>query len=136
MGTNSRGVHFSSMIETPQTLLDWTNVLLTVATIGFGAIGYLAPSYTMEKLALKPDGGKLGYSEIRAANGALFIGLGTAAIFIGSPVAFAMIGFAYAGAAFGRFTSIIADDSGTPTSWSFLAVEIVFAASLIWFNLT
>lgn len=124
-----------SMLYIPDAPLDWVNLTLMVATIIFGAIGYLAPRFTMEKLDLKPGGSALGFSEIRAASGALFIGLGLAAILINSPIAFAMVGFAYAGAALGRFTSIVADGSGALTSWSFLAVEIAFAATLISVNL-
>jgi len=118
------------------TALDGLNTVLMIATIVFGAIGYLKPRFTLEKLDLQTDGSPLGLSEIRAANGALFVGLGAAALFIATPISFAMVGFAYAGAALGRITSIFADNSGAKTSWIFFMVEVAFAALLIGLNLT
>ncbi|MEO0870649.1 MAG: DUF4345 domain-containing protein [Pseudomonadota bacterium] len=87
------------MLDLDITAIDSLNAVLMIATIVFGAIGYLKPRFTLEKLDLQTDGSPLGLSEIRAANGALFVGLGAAALFIATPIAFAMVGFAYAGAA-------------------------------------
>lgn len=111
------------------------NLLAALATIGFGAIGWLAPRYTMAVLDLATDGSALGLSEIRAASGALFVGLGLAALLLRDPLVFVVVGAAYAGAALGRATSIALDGSGSTTSWTFLAVEIAFAAWLILANL-
>ncbi|MEO0730400.1 MAG: DUF4345 family protein [Pseudomonadota bacterium] len=110
--------------------VDMLNVIGALATIAFGAIGWLAPRFTMAKLDLATDGSALGLSEIRAANGALFVGLAVAAISIGQPLAYVMLGFMYAGAAIGRLTSIVFDGSGQMTSWSFLAAEVALAT---WF---
>jgi len=116
-------------------MIDFINVLMMLATIGFGLIGWLAPGYTMEKLDLlcKP-GTTVGMSEIRAANGALFVGLGVAALVYGQPIGYAMVGFAYTGAAIGRLTSIVVDKSGERITYAFVSAEIVFAAWLVLVN--
>ncbi|MFD0916503.1 DUF4345 family protein [Pseudahrensia aquimaris] len=111
------------------------NIIAMLATIGFGMIGWLKPRYTMEKLDLKTGDSTLGLSEIRAANGALFVGLGIGAIVISLPIAFVMVGCAYAGAAIGRLTSIIVDKSGQSISLSFFAAEVALAVFLVWSNI-
>lgn len=115
-------------------MIDVLNAGAAVATIGFGAIGWLAPRYTMEKLDLATDGSALGLSEIRAANGALFVIAGLAALLIATPMAYLMLGMIYAGAALGRGTSIVLDGSGQTTSYAFIAAEIGLAAWLIGAN--
>lgn len=100
------------------------NILAMVLTIGFGTIGWLWPRYTMGVLDLTTDGSTLGLSEIRAASGALFVGLGLCGLLLRQPAAFVTVGAAYLGAATGRLTSILLDGSGSVTAWSFFAVEI------------
>lgn len=116
-------------------MIEIINVLAILATVGFGLIGWLAPSYTMDKLdlAAKP-GSTLGFSEIRAASGALFVGLGIGALVIGAPWGYAMMGFGYLGAATGRITSIIIDNSGQKVSWSFFAAESALGLWLVLAN--
>ena len=115
-------------------MIDLINTIAMLATIAFGAIGWLAPRYTMEKLDLKPVNSRLGLSEIRAANGALFVGLGVAALVSNQPVGYAMVGFAYAGAAIGRLTGILVDQITKSTAYMFCAVEAVLAVWLIYVN--
>ncbi|MXQ07657.1 DUF4345 domain-containing protein [Alphaproteobacteria bacterium GH1-50] len=116
-------------------MIDAINILLALASIGLGAIGWLAPRYTMGVLDLETNGSTMGTSEIRAASGALFIGLGLGALILGSPIAYAMIGFAWAGAAVGRVTSIALDEAPTRRTWGFAATEIVVAGLLLALNL-
>lgn len=116
-------------------MTDILNVLLALVSVGFGAIGWLAPRYTMELLDLTADGSTMGVSEIRAASGALFIGLGLGAMVLNEPLAYAMIGFAWGGAAIGRLTSIIADDAPTRQTYVFFAVEVLVAGTLLTLNL-
>ncbi|MEM1371262.1 MAG: DUF4345 family protein [Pseudomonadota bacterium] len=116
-------------------MIDAINIAAMIATIAFGAIGWLAPRYTLAKLDLTPTDSNFGISEIRAANGALFVGLGAAALVIQEPLGYAMVGFAYAGAAIGRLTGIVLDRVTKSTAYTFCAVEIVFAAWLIYVNL-
>ncbi len=114
--------------------MDIINILLVLLSVGFGLIGWLAPKYTMDTLDLKPGATSMGFSEIRAASGALFVGLGVGAFLLGDPVAYAMIGFAWGGAAVGRATSLVLDGQ-TRSKWIFFAVEVVVAVVALWANL-
>ena len=115
--------------------MDLLNILFALLSIGFGAIGWLAPRYTMDKLdtATKNDS-TMGVSEVRAASGALFVGLGVGALLTGLPGAYAAIGFAWGGGAVGRLTSIVLDGSSR-TKWIFFAVEAVVGILAITINL-
>ncbi|WP_172330365.1 DUF4345 family protein [Mangrovicoccus sp. HB161399] len=107
------------------------NMAAMAATILFGLVGFLAPGYTLQVLSLATvDGSTMGMSEIRAANGALFVGLGLAGLLVKSPVALQVVGAAYAGAAAGRLAGIVIDGAGMQAVW-FFAVEAAFAAWLI-----
>ena len=114
--------------------MDILNPLIALVSIGFGLIGWLAPRYTMEVVDLRPGPTGMGPSEVRAASGALFVGLGVGALVIGTPLAYAMIGFAWGGAAVGRLTSLIVDGQ-TQKKWGFFACEATVAAIGLMFNL-
>ncbi len=116
-------------------MIDLVNILLALASIGLGVVGWLAPAYTMQLLDLRRGDTTMGVSEIRAASGALFVGLGLGALLIGTPEAYLMVGCAWGGAAIGRITSILADDAPTRRTWGFFLTETVVAALLIGFNL-
>ncbi len=116
-------------------MVDFINILLALASVGLGAIGWLAPRYTMGVLDLATSGSTMGVSEIRAASGALFIGLGLGAIALGTPSAYAMVGFAWGGAAIGRLTSLAVDEAPTRRTWGFAATEIAVAGLLLALNL-
>ncbi|KIN64963.1 Coproporphyrinogen III oxidase [Sulfitobacter noctilucicola] len=112
-------------------LTDIINVLLALLSIGFGAIGWLAPAYTMRMLDMTDTGSTMGLSEVRAASGALFVLAGIGALVLWTPAAFAMIGFIWGGGALGRLTSLIVDGS-TRLKWIFFASEFaVFAVALM-----
>lgn len=112
------------------------NIALALVSIGLGGFGWLAPRYTLETLDLQTKGNStMGVSEMRASAGALFIGLGVGAIFFGTPVAYAMVGFAWAGAAIGRVTSILRDEAPTRKTYVFAAIEIAVAVVLLAINL-
>jgi len=116
-------------------MVDLINILLACISIGLGAIGWLAPRYTMQILDMAPVGSTMGLSEIRAASGALFIGLGVGALLLGTPIGFAMVGFAWAGAAIGRLTSILADGYQNTRKITFFVVEASVAGVLLAINL-
>lgn len=111
------------------------NVLLALASIGLGLVGWLAPRYTMAVLDLETAGSTMGVSEIRAASGALFVGLGLGALFLAEPFAYAMVGFAWGGAAIGRLTSIVKDEQPTQRTWGFFLTEVAVAVTLLAINL-
>ncbi len=111
--------------------MDILDTVIALVSIGFGLIGWLAPAYTMDVLDLRPGPSPMGPSEVRAASGALFVGLGLGVLWLGTPTAVAMLGFAWGGAAVGRATSL-ALDGATTRKWGFFVVEAVVAALALW----
>lgn len=113
-------------------MIDTVNTLACLLTIGFGLFGFLAPRYTASVLDLAPTGSTMGLSELRASVGGLFVVAGLAALWLGDPVAYAMIGFAFAGAAAGRVLSLLLD---TPPVGKVLVFGGIEAALAAWFLL-
>ncbi|MEM9710182.1 MAG: DUF4345 family protein [Pseudomonadota bacterium] len=116
-------------------MIDTINIGLALLSAGLGLIGWLAPRYTLATLDLTTTGSTMGLSEIRAASGALYVVLSLGAVLLASPVAYAMLGFAWAGAALGRLTSIFADEQPTQRTWSFFWIEAAVAGALLALNL-
>jgi len=114
--------------------MDLLNPLLALISIGLGLVGWLAPRLTMEIVDLRPGETPMGPGEVRAASGALFVGLGLGALLIGTPTAYLMLGFVWAGAAVGRATSLALDGT-TSKKWGFFACELVVAALALGPNL-
>lgn len=115
-------------------ILDWINVAIALVTIIFGAIGWLAPRYTMDTVDLVDGGSTMGASEVRAASGALFVMAGLGALLLATPSGYAMLGFIWAGGALGRVTSLIIDGQ-TRKKWIFFGTELVVAGLALWLNL-
>ena len=113
------------------TLINW---MLALLSIGFGALGWLKPDYTMRTLDLRDTGSGMGKSEIRAASGALFVMAGIGALILATPAAFAMIGFIWGGGALGRLTSLVLDGA-TRLKWIFFASEAAIAVIALSVNL-
>lgn len=114
--------------------MDILNLIFVIASIGLGLFGWLAPKYTMSTLNITGHTDTMGMSEVRASAGALFVGMGLGALILGTPAAYAMIGFCWLGAATGRLTSCIVD-GGTRKKWTFFAVEIAVGLGAILWNL-
>ncbi|NNE53271.1 MAG: DUF4345 family protein [Sulfitobacter sp.] len=114
--------------------MTYINWLLALLSIGFGALGWLAPKYTMETVDLSDGGSTMGMSEVRAASGALFVFAGVGALILGTPAAYAMIGFIWGGGAIGRATSLILDGT-TRLKWIFFASEVAVAVVALGINL-
>ena len=114
--------------------MEFINPVLALVSIALGLIGWLAPRYTMEVVDLRPGTSPMGFGEVRAASGALFVGLGIGALVLGTPLAYAMIGFAWGGAAIGRLTSLVLDGQ-TRQKWVFFGCEAVVAALALAINL-
>ena len=115
-------------------MIELVNIGLALFSVALGLFGWLAPRYTMEVVDLQKGPSSMGLSEVRAASGALFVGLGVGAIFLATPAAYAMIGFAWGFAAIGRLTSIVLDGA-TQKKWGFFACEIAVGAALIGLNI-
>ncbi|MGJ8590203.1 MAG: DUF4345 family protein [Yoonia sp.] len=114
--------------------MDILNIIFALLSIGLGCFGWLAPRYTMGALDLKGGETTMGMSEVRASAGALFVGMGVGAIWLGTPEAYLMLGFCWAGAAMGRFTSLVMDGA-TRQKVTYFAVEAVVGVAAIVLNL-
>ncbi|MFK7881887.1 DUF4345 family protein [Roseobacter sp.] len=111
--------------------MDILNFSATLLTIGFGLFGFLAPRYTASALDLAPTHSTMGLSEMRASVGGLFVVAGCAALWIDEPVAYAMLGFAFVGAALGRVLSLFFDHPPRKKVLLFGGIEAVLAASFL-----
>lgn len=116
-------------------MTDILNIMAALLTIGFGLFGFLAPAYTAAALDLAPTQSTMGYSEMRASVGGLFVVAGIAAIWLGTPTAYAMLGFAFAGAALGRVVSLVLDNPPLAKVLVFGGIEAALALWLILANL-
>jgi hypothetical protein len=116
-------------------MTDSLNLLACLLTIGFGLFGFLAPRYTASALDLVPQDSTMGLSEMRASVGGLFVVMGAAALWIDQPLAYAMIGIAFAGAALGRLVSLALDDPPRRKVLLFGGIEASLALWLILGNL-
>lgn len=111
------------------------NITAAVLTIGFGLFGFLAPAYTANALDLAPTNSTMGLSEMRASVGGLFVVTGIAVLWLNAPMAYTMLGVVYAGAALGRFLSVILDNPPLVKALTFGGIEAVLALWLIVANL-
>jgi hypothetical protein len=116
-------------------MADFLNILCALLTIGFGLFGFLAPRYTASALDLATTDSTMGLSEMRASVGGLFVVAGAAALWLDAPLAYAMIGFAFVGAALGRVLSLIFDKPPLAKVLVFGGIEAALAACLLTVNL-
>ena len=111
-------------------MIDFLNIVACLLTIAFGLFGFVAPRYTADALDLTPTKSTMGLSEMRASVGGLFVIAGIAALWLNEPLAYAMIGFCFVGAALGRILSLILDKPPVKKVILFGAIE---AALALWF---
>ncbi|WP_299374786.1 DUF4345 family protein [uncultured Tateyamaria sp.] len=117
-------------------MIDMINIFAALLTVAFGLFGFVAPRYTASALDLVPTGSTMGLSEMRASVGGLFVVAGLAAIWLGAPLGYAMIGFAFTGAALGRVLSLAFDQPPLRKVVIFGGVEAVLAAWFLSANLS
>ena len=79
---------------------------------------------------LAVEGGR-GITEIRTILGALFVGLGAAAIYFNKPETYQMLGITYLVMAVVRGISIFVDDSLVSSNTISVVVELAFGILLI-----
>jgi hypothetical protein len=116
-------------------MIDILNVIAALVTVVFGLFGFIAPRYTANTLDLAPTNSTMGLSEMRASVGGLFVVSGLAALCLDAPLAYAMVGFAYAGAAAGRVVSLFLDKPPMKKLLVFGGIEAALALWLIAANL-
>ncbi len=107
------------------------NVIAALLTIGFGMFGFLAPAWTATSLDLAPTNSTMGLSEMRASVGGLFVVTGLAVLWLNNPMAYAMLGVVYAGAALGRFVSVLLDNPPLIKAMTFGGIELILAVWLV-----
>ncbi|MEM9576272.1 MAG: DUF4345 family protein [Pseudomonadota bacterium] len=112
-------------------MMDTLNIVAALLTTGFGLFGFLAPRYTASVLDLAPTESTMGLSEMRASVGGLFVVAGLAAIWLDDPLAYAMIGFAFSGAALGRIISLVFDRPPIGKVMIFGGIELALALWLL-----
>ncbi|MGD1882698.1 MAG: DUF4345 family protein [Paracoccaceae bacterium] len=115
--------------------MDTINLISSLMTIGFGLFGFVAPRYTASALDLEPTTSTMGLSEMRASVGGLFVIAGCAAIWLDQPLGYAMLGFAFAGAALGRAISLILDKPPVRKVLIFGGIECALAVVFLYLNL-
>lgn len=117
------------------TTIDLINFCVALVTVALGLAGWLAPRWTMRQLDMVAGPSNMALTEVSAASGCLFVGLGLGAIVLNEPLGWQVTGFAYAGAATGRITSIFRDRAGSRQSWTFFACEAGLAGWLVLANI-
>ena len=116
-------------------MIDILNIVAALLTIALGTFGMLAPRYTAGVLDLKTGETTMGLSELRASVGGMFVIVGAACLWLGTPWAYAMMGFVYLGAGLGRGLSLLFDKPPFPKAHLYFLFEAVFAAWLLIVNL-
>jgi hypothetical protein len=110
-------------------ILEILKIIAALATAATGVLALLKPTAVYGFTGLTATGPR-GISEIRAIFGALFIALGLAPLFLGTP-AYKMLGFGYLAIALIRTVSIILDKSYDQSNFISLAIEIVLGIILV-----
>ena len=110
--------------------MEWLNYLGAGGTILMACLGLIFPKVAASLVGLTAHT-NAGRSEFRATYGGLFLPLGLIPILTHEPLAFAITGLCWLGAALGRIISIIVDQASDRQNWLAVGVEIVFAALLL-----
>lgn len=117
------------------TAIDYINFAVAIVTVGLGLCGWIATRWTMSVLDMQAGPSNMGYTEVSAVSGCLFVGIGLGVMVLNEPMAWVALGLAYGGAAVGRVTSILRDNAGSRQSWTFFGTEAALAAWLVLANL-
>lgn len=111
------------------SLINILQIIAALATLATGLLALIKPSATYGFIGLNANGVR-GVSEIRSIFGGLFIGLGAAPLFLGTP-AYTMLGIGYLAIAAARAFSILFDKSTAQSNLISLVIEIVFGVILV-----
>jgi hypothetical protein len=101
-----------------------------IATILTGVASLFWPTRVLGFTGLDVDSGR-GITEIRTILGALFVGLGAAALYFNAPETYKMLGITYLVMAVVRTISIFVDDSMVSSNVISVIAEAVFAIILL-----
>jgi hypothetical protein len=104
--------------------------LAAIGTLATGALAILRPAALTRFTGLKPVGGR-GLTEMRVSLGAVFAGLGLAALWLNTPDTFRMLGWVYLAMAAVRVPAMFLDKSAQQSNVISAVVEIVFGIILV-----
>lgn len=107
--------------------LQWAGAAGTILT---GLISLFWPLKVQGFTGLTAPGSR-GITEIRSILGGLFVGLGAAVLYLGTPDAYWMLGVMYLAIGIVRAVSMAADRSVESSNLISLAVEVVFGIILV-----
>jgi len=111
-------------------VLQILRVIAGVATILTGAASLFWPLKVLGFTGLDVSGGR-GITEIRSVLGALFIGLGGAALFFNDAMVYQTLGIMYLVMAVARGISMFVDDSVVSSNVISFIVELFFGIILV-----
>lgn len=111
-------------------ILPILRVVAAIATILTGAASLFWPESVQTFIGLTAAGGR-GITEIRTVLGALFIGLGGAALYFNAPEPYKMLGIMYLAMAVVRGVSMFVDGSVVSSNVISLIAEVIFGLVLV-----
>ena len=111
-------------------ILNILRIVAAIATILTGAASLFWPLNVQGFTGLTANGGR-GITEIRTVLGALFIGLGAAALYFNAPEPYKMLGIMYLAMALVRGISIFVDDSAISSNVISVIAEVIFGIILV-----
>ena len=105
-------------------------IAAAIATILTGAVSLFWPLKIQGFTGLNANGGR-GMTEIRTILGALFIGLGAAALYFNMPQTYQMLGITYLAMALVRGISMFKDDAVVSSNIISVVAELAFGIILV-----
>ena len=111
-------------------ILPILRIIAAIATILTGAVSLFWPLNVQGFTGLTANGGR-GITEIRSVLGALFIGLGGAALYFNTPEPYKMLGIMYLVMAVVRFVSMFVDRSVVSSNVISVIAEVILGIILV-----
>jgi hypothetical protein len=105
-------------------------IICAVGTLATGVFALLRPLAIRGFTGLEAPGPR-GITEIRAAMGGVFIGLGIAPLVLASPAAYQTLGIMYGAMAAIRAVSMVVDRSVMQSNIISIVVEVIFGVILV-----
>ena len=112
------------------SIIQILQIIAALGTILTGAVSLFLPAKVQGFTGLSVNGGR-GITEIRTILGALFIGLGAAALYFNLPQTYQMLGITYLAMAIVRGISIFVDKSAESSNIISVVAELVFGIILV-----
>jgi hypothetical protein len=112
------------------SIIQILQIIAALGTILTGAVSLFWPSKVQGFTGLSANGGR-GITEIRTILGALFIGLGAAALYFNMPQTYQMLGITYLAMAIVRGISIFVDKSTESSNIISVVAELAFGIILV-----